>query len=92
MSGDFIKSALCLSHAESVAIITGFPAIVDEDFPFETDGPPGALALGMFLQSLGIHVTFILDLAAGYKAAFESLLQTLTSKGTFSSTRNLLLG
>ncbi|PIK48442.1 hypothetical protein BSL78_14690 [Apostichopus japonicus] len=79
--GELMKSALCLSHSRSVAIVTGYPAFYNEAIPFETDGPPGALALGVVLQSLGIHVTLILDPMAGFDKAMESILEKLISEG-----------
>ena len=38
--GDFEKAALALSHASSVAMVTGFP-VHDSSPPDETDGLPG---------------------------------------------------
>ena len=38
---DFLKAALALSHASSVAMVTGFPAHLDNNPPDETDGLPG---------------------------------------------------
>lgn len=38
---DFAKAALALSHATSVALVTGFPVFLDRDPPDETDGLAG---------------------------------------------------
>lgn len=76
-----MKSALCLSHARSVAIVTGYPAFFEKEVPFETDGPPGAIALAIFLESLGINVTMILDTLAGFDKAMESIIQKLKAEG-----------
>ena len=58
---ELVKAALVLSHSKSVAIHFGFPcnAGVNSDFPDETDGPPGALAMAKALLSLGKEVTLI---------------------------------
>lgn len=56
---DFGKAALALSHAESVAIITGFP--VHESIPDETDGVTGCISLTDTLLALGKQVTWITD-------------------------------
>ncbi|KAJ8045746.1 D-glutamate cyclase, mitochondrial [Holothuria leucospilota] len=79
--GDLLKSALSLSHASSVALVTGFPAFCDQEVPFETDGPPGAIALALFLQQIGKEVTFIVDPLAGFDKAMESVLDKLVAKG-----------
>src|SRR5262249_32966914 len=47
-----------LQRARRVVIATGFT--VAEDTP-ETDGPPGAAALGRALRALGAHVSYVTD-------------------------------
>ena len=56
---ELVKAALVLSHASSVAIHFGFPVNTNSEFPDETDGPLGAIALGKALKALGKEVTFI---------------------------------
>ncbi len=48
-----------LAHPGNVAIITGF-YILTAGQP-ETDGPPGAIAIGDALQSLGCQVSYVTD-------------------------------
>nr|CAB3226523.1 UPF0317 protein C14orf159, mitochondrial [Phallusia mammillata] len=60
VQGDFVKACLALSHAQSVALITGFP-VHDFDPPDETDGLPGIISLAASLQCLGKSVTLIVD-------------------------------
>ena len=57
--GELVKAALVLSHSSTVAVHFGFPCNTNEKFPDETDGPPGAVAIGRALQALGKKVTFI---------------------------------
>ncbi|XP_041809898.1 D-glutamate cyclase, mitochondrial [Chelmon rostratus] len=58
---ELLSSCLALSHASSVAIITGFPANYEYSPPEETDGPPGAIAMATMLLSLGKRVTMVTD-------------------------------
>ena len=46
--GDLLSSAAELVEAKTVAIITGFPCLLDSDIPQETDGPLGALVVVLF--------------------------------------------
>ena len=48
-----------LDHPGRVAIITGFYILTAGKH--ETDGPPGAIAIGNALQSLGSEVTYVTD-------------------------------
>lgn len=48
-----------LDHPGRVAIITGFYILTAGQH--ETDGPPGAVAIGSALQELGSHVTYVTD-------------------------------
>ncbi|XP_031572883.1 D-glutamate cyclase, mitochondrial-like [Actinia tenebrosa] len=57
--GQLVKAALRVSHASSVAIVTGFPINVGHDPPDETDGPPGALSMAKAFQALGKKVTLV---------------------------------
>ncbi|XP_068195334.1 D-glutamate cyclase, mitochondrial [Antennarius striatus] len=58
---ELLRSCLALSHANSVAITTGFPTNCEDNSPDETDGPPGAIAMATMLLSLGRQVTMITD-------------------------------
>lgn len=51
---DLLKSVLLLSHADRVAITTGFPVHKDREVKEETDGLPGAIAICQALLVLGI--------------------------------------
>ena len=61
LPADFCSRAAhyALSHSGSILIATGF-YIVAAGAP-ETDGPPGALALGRALESLGRRVSYVTD-------------------------------
>ena len=48
-----------LDHPGNVAIVTGFYILTAGQH--ETDGPPGAIAMGNALQRLGSHVTYVTD-------------------------------
>ncbi|XP_017290359.1 D-glutamate cyclase, mitochondrial isoform X2 [Kryptolebias marmoratus] len=58
---ELLRSCLALSHASSVAIVTGFPTHYMHSPPDETDGPPGAVAMATMLLSLGKRVTLLTD-------------------------------
>lgn len=57
--GQLRLAALSLLSAEKVGIVTGFPVL--SKGVGETDGPPGALALGQALGKLGIEVVYLTD-------------------------------
>lgn len=52
-------AAMSLARAERVLIVTGFP--IKKAGAGETDGPPGAYALGCALQKLSIPVAYLTD-------------------------------
>ncbi len=52
-------AAMSLLKAERVLIVTGFP--IKKAGAGETDGPPGAYALGCALEKLGIPVAYMTD-------------------------------
>ncbi|XP_041120979.1 D-glutamate cyclase, mitochondrial-like isoform X2 [Polyodon spathula] len=56
---ELLKASLCLSHAASVLITTGFPTHFNQDPPEETDGPPGAIAMAAMLQALMKQVAIV---------------------------------
>lgn len=61
LPADYVSDAarLLLSHPGPVLIVTGF--FVREAGAAETDGPPGAAALGSALQALGREVAYVTD-------------------------------
>ena len=61
LPGDFCDrtARYILEHPGRVAIVTGFYILTAGQH--ETDGPPGALAIGNALQSLGNDVTYVTD-------------------------------
>ena len=72
--GELMKAALVLSHSSSVAVHFGFPCNTTQKVLDETDGPPGAMAIGKALKALGKNVTFI---ASSYHV---ELVRTLVRK------------
>lgn len=74
---DLLKATLALSHANRVAITTGFPTVV------ETDGPPGALAICQALVALGKEVVLICE--GGKEKLFESCVQHEVKLGGLKS-------
>lgn len=79
IADELLRAALVLSHSSSVGIHFGFPCNTSEDFPDETDGPPGAVALGIALKALGKEVTFI---ASYYHVKLvQILVQTFLGNG-----------
>ena len=61
LAGDFCDQAAqyVLDHPGRVAIITGFYILTAGKH--ETDGPPGAIAIGSALEALGREVTYVTD-------------------------------
>lgn len=80
---DMLKSALSLSHAKSVAITTGFPVKLEGDNIFETDGPPGAIAMATLLQALGKEVVLVVDDDGGLLGWMRKLVEMLVERGWF---------
>lgn len=60
-SGTLLNAALTLQSCSRVAIITGFPCLLDFPVPTETDGPPGACAIAKALLVAGKDVVLITD-------------------------------
>lgn len=54
-------AASLAEHAAHVAIVTGFPILIDGRPVAETDGPPGALYLAAALSDRGVTVRLITD-------------------------------
>ncbi len=61
LPGDLYRSALTLMDSKNVAIITGFPCMLDFEPPTETDGPLGALAIARSLIGAGKSVIIVTD-------------------------------
>ena len=59
--GDFAKAAIVLSHAQSIAVVTGFPCNAPHKQMEETDGLPGALAIAQALQALGKTAVIVME-------------------------------
>ena len=61
LSPDFLSESaeLTLKHKGTIFIVTGFYIVYAN--ASETDGPPGAVALGNALKSLGYQVVYITD-------------------------------
>jgi hypothetical protein len=59
--GDLLKAAVDIASAERVAIVTGFPCLIANQMPQETDGPLGAVALARTIASLGHEVVIVTD-------------------------------
>jgi len=58
---DLLKSVLLLSHADKVAVTTGFPVREEEEVKEETDGLPGAISICQALQALNKEVSLLCD-------------------------------
>ena len=82
-SGDLLKAVLALSHANKVAVTTGFSCLTDYEVKEETDGLPGALALCQGLLALGKQVTLVSD--SHCKALYSSCVDHAVSSGCLPS-------
>jgi hypothetical protein len=60
-SGELLQAAKTMASAKKVAIITGFPCMIQHTPPTETDGPLGAVALAKCLLALGKDVVIATD-------------------------------
>eukprot|EP01036_Dinobryon_divergens_P030966 gene30966-40295_t len=94
--GSLLKAAECMDESQSVAIITGFPCMIDYVPPTETDGPLGALSLARTLLYLGKDVVILTDecneevllacgAASGLMSHHTSSNNNSTSDGTDST-------
>lgn len=59
--GELLHAAVDIFHSKYVAVLTGFPCLLDYDPPTETDGPLGAVALVKALLLLGKKVVLLTD-------------------------------
>ena len=85
---DLLKSVLVLSHADRVAVTTGFPVCEDQEVKEETDGLPGALSICQALLALGKDVTLLCDNSA-YQL-YQSCIDHMTSLGALKNTVDVL--
>lgn len=74
---------LSLSHAQRIAITTGFPANTDLAVKQETDGISGALSICQALLALGKQVSLISD--HSYQSIFEKCVEEMVSLGALKS-------
>lgn len=86
--GDLLRASLALSHANSIAITTGFPCLFQYEQKQETDGLPGALAIAQSLLAIGKKVTFISDTST--KDIFQSCVTFMTANGSLTSAVEVL--
>lgn len=61
LPGELLNASLALQSCSRVAIITGFPCLLDFPVPTETDGPPGACAIAKALLIAGKNVVLLTD-------------------------------
>lgn len=61
IKGELYNAAAELLQSKRVAIITGFPCLLDFSPPTETDGPLGAVAIARALVALGKDVVIATD-------------------------------
>ena len=59
--GELHGAAQTLYESRSVAIISGFPCMLDHEPPTETDGPLGAMAIARACLALGKAVSILTD-------------------------------
>lgn len=78
IQGELYRAANELLTAKRVAIITGFPCLMDFTPPTETDGPLGALAIARSLLALGKEVIIVTDECNG-----EPLLAAVSASGLY---------
>lgn len=89
-SPELLHAARDMLKATSVAIITGFPCLLDYSPPTETDGPLGALAIAKALAVLGKKVVVLTDecneevlLACGLASGLHQKYKGLFSMESF---------
>ena len=85
---DLLKSVLILSHADRVAVTTGFPVHEDQEVKEETDGLPGALSICQALLALGKDVTLLCD-SSTYQL-YQSCIDHMTSLGALKNPVDVL--
>jgi D-glutamate cyclase len=90
-AGELYNAAMDLANAHTVVIITGFPCLLNNTPPTETDGPLGALAIAKCLLLLGKDVIVATDecneevvLACAAASANKNKLPGGTKVGTLT--------
>jgi hypothetical protein len=86
-SNELYNAARALVTKNSIAIITGFPCLVDCSPPTETDGPLGAVAIADILLKLGKNVHILTD-----ECNEEPVLSCVAQSGLFASSKPLQEG
>ena len=81
---DLLKSVLLLSHADKVAVTTGFPVREDQEVKEETDGLPGAISICQALLSLDKQVSLLCD--DSVLRLYQSCVDHVTSLRALKST------
>ena len=81
--GDIAKAAIALSHAQSIAVVTGFPCNSPHKELEETDGLPGALAIAQALQAMGKTAVIVMEERC--RELVESSVSKLVSWGALCS-------
>eukprot|EP01038_Epipyxis_sp_PR26KG_P010115 gene10115-13596_t len=59
--GELYQASEELSTSNKIAILTGFPCMIDYNPPTETDGPLGAVAIAVALLKMGKEVIILTD-------------------------------
>ena len=80
---DLLKASLSLSHATSIAVMTGFPICTKLDVREETDGLPGAFAICRALATLGKEVSLIVDESS--EKLYKLCVEHMTKLGVFEA-------
>lgn len=94
LPGQLTLAAKKVIESSAVAIITGFPCLLDYDVPTETDGPLGALSIAKSCLALGKQVAILTDecnekvVAAAVNAYNMHLLRSKESYMGESSTED----
>ena len=82
-ASELLKAVLALSHANRVAITTGFPVNTENKVKEETDGLPGALSICQSLLALDKEVVLISD--SENVGLFESCVDKMVSLGALKT-------
>jgi len=81
--GELLAAAEAMYSSENVAIISGFPCMLQHEPPTETDGPLGCMAIARTLLALGKRVIVMTDecneevfLACGAASGLHAAMQS----------------
>jgi hypothetical protein len=78
-TNELYNAARSLLLKSNIAIITGFPCLIDYSPPTETDGPLGAVAIADLLLKLGKYVHILTD-----ECNEEPVLSCVSQSGIFN--------